>query len=116
MLTFLFTRGGGMMSRRLAATNNPVVAATGIRTMAVTPRSAKTPDDPDALEDNILPVRISPAYHNTIIIVVVVICRRMMYQGLHLFWSGWAWLIFSFFIPMIRIDFFGWRSSFLLKV
>ena len=52
MMSSLWTRGSGLAARRTMNAFTP-----GIRTMAVTARSAKTPDDPDALADNILPVR-----------------------------------------------------------
>ena len=52
-MSSLWIRGSGVAARRTVNALTP-----GIRTMAtVTPRSAKTPDDPDALADNILPVR-----------------------------------------------------------
>jgi hypothetical protein len=55
-MTSLVSRSSGLVTRRIA--ND-----TGIRTLAVTPRSAKTPDDPDALKDNILPVCPSVECH-----------------------------------------------------
>jgi hypothetical protein len=70
MMTSLLARSSGLVARKTA------IATTGIRTLAVTPRSAKTPDDPDALKDNILPV--GSLYSTRAVRVVLFYCQSIL--------------------------------------
>jgi hypothetical protein len=59
MMSASIVRKSSSLASRGLLKSNDLVRLTGVRSLATTPRSAKTAD-PNVDDDNILPVRVAP--------------------------------------------------------